>query len=129
MRKRKIIIVVLLVLLLGGAGVMFLSCDSGTPVRVYGELSAKDVDQIKSVVRRHLWRDAFPEFSMQTFKALPGAAKRIWTTHITTIQGNPHVAIVSFSRSVGRTNIVNGCTFTNGPAGWVWRDTWYFSPN
>jgi hypothetical protein len=119
MRKRKIIVVVLLVMLLGGASVFFLSRDSGTPVQVSGDFSAKDVAQIKSAVRRSLWREAFPGFSMQTLKALPGAVKRAWKTHVARIEGSEHEATAWLAGPGIETNEQFGYMLTNEPDGWA----------
>src|SRR5689334_12907147 len=119
MRKRKIIIVVLLVMLLGGAGVMFLSRDSGPPIKLDGDFSAKDITQIKRAVRHRLWHDAFPGLSWQTLKALPGGVKSAWGTRIREISGNPHIVTVYVS-GPGRTNWWEGYALTNGPGGWAW---------
>jgi len=120
MRKRKIIIVGLLVVLLGGAAVLFLYSDSGPTVRVIGNLSPKDVAQIKTAVRCNLWHDALPSFSWQTFTALPGAAKRAWTSHVRRIEGNEHQATAFLGGpKLGGTNVWQGYDVTNGPAGWA----------
>jgi hypothetical protein len=121
MRKKNIIIVVLLALLLGGAGVLFLSRDSGPPVQVIGNLSTKDVTQIKKTVRHRLWRDALPGFSMQTVKALPKMIKRAWTVQVIRIAGDQHRATAYFSGSGHGIDVwVDGYELTNGTAGWCW---------
>ena len=121
MRKRKIIVVVSLVLLLGGVGAMFLSRDSGPPVKVEGDLSAKDAAQIKRAVRRRLWHDVFPNFSKQTLKELPGMTRLAWTAHIIRIEGDQHRATAYFSGSGVGINIWrDGYELTNGTTGWRW---------
>jgi hypothetical protein len=129
MRKGKIIIVVLLVMLLGGAGVMFLSRDTGPPVKIYGDLSAKDVAQIKSAARRRLWHEAFPDFSMRTFKKLPRMVRRAWVTRVTQISGYNGRATAYLS-GPGRTNLWDGYGVTNGPGGWAWtQNNFYIVPD
>ena len=77
MRKKKVIVIIALVLLGAGLTVFLFTRDSGLPVVVEGNLSAKDVAQIKSVVRRELWRESLPNFSQATIKALPQSIRRV----------------------------------------------------
>jgi hypothetical protein len=70
-RKRKIIIAIVLLLLGAGLVVFLLMRDSGPPVVVKGNFSAKDVADIKRAVRKQLWREAFPNFSKQSIAGFP----------------------------------------------------------
>jgi hypothetical protein len=49
----------------------------GPQIRVDGNLSREDVDEVKRVVRREAWRRAFPDFSWSTIKEVPGKLKPI----------------------------------------------------
>jgi hypothetical protein len=132
------IVIVGLVLLGAGIALFLLTRDSGPPVEVYGNFSARDVAQIKSAVRRELWREAFPNFSWATIKALPHEVKRVPKTHITTVSrygplpdGAPTALIrISMPFDATTSNALNsiapGYFLTNGPAGWsVERRMWF----
>ena len=127
MRRRKII-VISAVALLGAALVMFLLMrDTGPPVKVNGNFSAKDVAEIKSAVKRELWKEAFPNFSWNTIKALPRSIKRVVKVRVIRIENGWSVT----GRPVARATIADPYyprdpdyswleyPVTNGPAGWT----------
>ena len=131
MRKRKVIIVIVALALLGAGLTLFLlTRDSGPPMVVQGNFSEKDVSQIKRAVRRQLWRETFPNFSVKTSKALPGMVKRALLTHVEYIQTcgvglpNRKGALAWWSENAGGT----GYVLTNGPAGWSYSGTVHMSP-
>ena len=138
-RKRKVIIIVALALLGTGIAIFLLTRDSGPPVVVEGNLSAKDVAQIKSAVRRELWKEAFPNFSWATIKALPHSVKKALRSQVAEIRTengllNPvqysdsntmRYQAVAFLSHTGSSNSWDEFSFiyilTNGPGGWVCR--------
>jgi hypothetical protein len=138
MHKRKVIVFVILAFLGAGLAVFLLTRDSGPPVVVNGNFSAKDVAQIKSAVRRELWRAVFPNFSWETVEASPGAMKKALNSHVATIEpmganlpvevgeSNSNlrqtsaVAIMSPTGSSNSWDELHSIYFlTNGPSGWV----------
>jgi hypothetical protein len=125
-RKRKVVVIIVLALLGVGLAVFLVTRDSGPPVVVHGNVSAKDVAQIKSAVRRELWRDAFPNFSWATIKALPRSMRRVQKVRIVRISGltlfnGTHLANVRIEEphEEGRFQPPYDYDFTNGPNGWT----------
>ena len=122
MRKRKVIVITTLALLGAGVAMFLLTRDSGPPVVVKGNFSAKDVTQIKSAARKELWREAFPDFSSYTIKALPRRTKRALTTRVSEIESLDWASVGSsneaFASLVAGTNYVGNYVFTNDPTGW-----------
>lgn len=126
MRKRKIIAISAVALLGAGLVGFLLTRDAGPPVVVYGNLSAKDVAEIKSAVRRELWREAFPNFSWATVKELPRSVRRALKAHVIRITAWPQNATPGASVRIadpygperlgfGRSRVLG---VTNGPNGW-----------
>jgi hypothetical protein len=123
MRKGKVITVVA-VALLGSAFAWFLvTRDNGPRISVMGNFSARDVAQIKRAVRREIWHEGFPRFSMSAIKELPDTIRRDHGTRIISIgwrvppsgtEGGEAYTI--FSGTGGE----SGCCVTNGPEGWSW---------
>ena len=126
MRKRKIIvIVVLLMLLVAGLAVFLLTRDSGPPVRVFGNLSAKDVEQIKRAVKRELWKEAFPNFSGATFRTLPRSIGRALRARVVDVEGGrTNEAFVTMADPYNPEQYGVGkwheLFITNGPDGWAY---------
>jgi hypothetical protein len=128
--KRKVVIIIALVLLGAGIAVFLLTRDSGLPVVVQGNLSAKDVAQIERAVRHELWREAFPNCSWATFKALPHEVKRVLKTRVTEVSRAGPLpdgtarALARISEpfdattSNGMNSIAPGYLLTNGLTGW-----------
>ena len=125
-RRKKVVIVVLLILLVAGVAAFLLVHDSGPRVVVHGNFSAKDVTQIKSAVRRELWRESFPRFSADTIEELPRRVKTALKVHVIEIS----TAREGFAKRIPRNK--NGDAWarlsgplegrvylvTNGPSGW-----------
>jgi hypothetical protein len=57
MRRKRVFVIVLVMLFGAGLAMFLLTRDSGPPVVVQGNFSAKDVAEIKSVVKRELWHE------------------------------------------------------------------------
>jgi hypothetical protein len=129
MRKRKIIVTVATLVLLGaGLAVFLLTRDSGPPVVVHGNFSAKDVAQIKSAVRRELWRVALPDFSWATIKASPQSVRWALKVRVRSISGpfavngtrEAQVGLKGPEKPGGFILISpHGFIVTNGPNGWA----------
>ena len=120
-RKRKVIVIVVSALFVAGLAMFLFTHDSGPPVVVHGNLSAKDVAQIKSAVRRQLWRDALPNLSEKSIMAFPKGAKRAFTIHVSEIYPvvlsgtkGTRAAVALFSERSWQI----GYCLTNGPGGW-----------
>ena len=126
MRKKKVSVIVALMLFGAGLAVFLLTQDSGSPVVVHGNFSAKDVAQIKSAVKRELWREALPNFSWATINALPRSVRRVTKVRIVFISGfnlwngTPvaNVQIVE-AHEPDRFQPRYDYDFTNGPKGWT----------
>jgi hypothetical protein len=138
MRKKKVIVIVVLALLGAGMAVFLLTRDSGPPVVVKGNFSVKDVAQIKSAVRKELWKKAFPNFSIKTFKALPHEVKHLLKTRVTQVSGYvplhngtaQALARTSETFDASTSNALNSLArtyfLTNGPNGWSYCRTTTF---
>jgi hypothetical protein len=127
-RRKEVIVIVVLALFGAGLAVFLLTRDTGPPVVVKGNFSAKDVAQIKSAVRRELWREAFPNFSWATIKASPRSVRRVTKLRIfritgfTSFNGAPTARVqISEPDPWGAPRLAYDCDFTNGPNGWVFR--------
>jgi hypothetical protein len=127
-RKRKVIAMVGLVLLAAGAAVFLFTRDSGPPVVVHGDLSEKDVAQIKSAVKRELWKEAVPNFSWATLKALPRSVRWALKVRLRSISGPSTVNGTTEARvglegpnKPGGLILISphGFIVTNGPNGWA----------
>ena len=121
MKKRKFIIITVLSLLGAGLAVFLLTRDSGPPVVVKGNFSAKDVAEIKSAVKRELWHEAFPNFSKQSIMMFPRMAKRAFTTRVSEVgtMGWPKDAAKNDAYALLSANALGTAYFmTNGPLGW-----------
>jgi hypothetical protein len=132
MRRRQIIRILLLVALGAGPAAFLLTYDGGQPVVVQGNFTAKDITQIKSAVRRQLWREVFPAFSTKTVMKLPLMAKRAMATRAEYIQmergtssSNRCTVAVAWWEENGKGT---GYLLTNVPKGWTWAGTVYMSP-
>jgi hypothetical protein len=144
MRRKRVFVIILVMLFGAGLAMFLLTRDSGPPVVVQGNFSAKDVAEIKSVVKRELWHEAFPNLSGHMIKVFPYMVKRALSGHVVRIEtpaapgsgrwiGTPYggsnlyfpppvkaerAAYVFFGRSTDTFLIV-----TNGPGGWSFNRT------
>lgn len=84
MKKKWIILISVVVVSLAGA--VWFNGGGEQPVEIKGDLSAKDVADIKGVVRRELRRRILPGFSMQNIKELPTTVKNFSRLRIRSIQ-------------------------------------------
>jgi hypothetical protein len=128
MRKRKVIAIIVIGLLVAGIGVFLLTRDTGPPVVVYGNFTTKDVAQIKSAVRREVWREAFPDFSWKTIKASPRSVRWALRRHLKSISGPLTVNGTTGAQvrlrgpeepGASELGSPHGFIVTNGPNGWV----------
>ena len=126
MRKKKVILVIVLVFLGAGLAVFLLMRDSGPPVVVSGNLSAEDIAQIKSAVRRELWREALPNFSWAAIKSLPRSSRRVTKVRIVRISdfsflNGTQLARVEITEphEPGHIQMPDFIDVTNGPSGWA----------
>jgi hypothetical protein len=136
MRNRRIAAVIVLICLGAGVAVFLLTQDSGPSMVVQGNFSAKDVAQIKSAVRRELWREAFPNFSWNAFKGLPHGVKLAFKAHVTLIQAIASTApngktdfLATLSQPFDSSGLARSYILTNGPYGWVCRGYLSYSPS
>jgi len=78
--RNRILLVGLLVLALGTFA--WLTPRQSQPITVTGSLPAKDLAYIESAVHHEIWRGAFPDSSMKTFKQLPANVNLRLSMHI-----------------------------------------------
>ncbi len=57
----------------------------GSPIHVSGNLSQRDLIEIRSIVRRDLWRQVLPTFSWWTLRDLPRAIRSRAKEHVFSI--------------------------------------------
>lgn len=127
MQRRRFFVIGVLMAFTGILlAVWVLTRDSGPPVVVQGNFSARDIAQIQRVVRRRLWHDALPNLSKQSLMAFPGTAKYALNTHVFRIErwNSPPGS----ARALFTTNelLSSGYVLTNGPAGWRWADYYFY---
>ena len=75
------------ILLLALSGILFFATRRETPFMVIGgDLSAKDLTEIKRTVHRELRREAFPDLSWDSVKRLPGGLRFLAGVNIRAVE-------------------------------------------
>lgn len=121
MKKKWIILIS--ILLLVSAGIVWFNTGSETPIVVKGDLSAKDVAEIKRVVRHHIRQFIFTDFSWKSVKALPGNIKSYSHLKFTNIELSSNGLVkVSLEKLLNPKQSGNPYyQLTKGTNGWIVR--------
>jgi hypothetical protein len=118
---KKTIAVIFLLLL--GATVMFCLLPVARP-QVIGEVSPKDLVEIRRVISHEIWRGTLPDYSWHSFKHLPGTINARISNHLQRIEAYPG-GIVRTTISTGKHRETTqlrpayyDLILRNGPKGW-----------
>ncbi|WP_150107548.1 hypothetical protein, partial [Pedosphaera parvula] len=79
-RKKRIMLVALVLLVLGGG--LWFSMRREETILIHGTLPAKDLAEIKSIVRADMLRNVFPSFSWHNVHYLPAVASVTFRSRI-----------------------------------------------
>ncbi|MDB6124089.1 MAG: hypothetical protein JWQ71_3082 [Pedosphaera sp.] len=82
-QKKRIMLIVVLLLIFGG--ILWFATHREVPIKVIGDLPAKDLAEIKSLVRHEMKREIFPFVSWRNVKGLPSAIWRFSTVQKTDV--------------------------------------------
>jgi hypothetical protein len=123
--RRRIIIVTLTILLVLGIGSAMLRTlrNPGPPPVVYGNFSPTDISQIQHAVRHELWRDTFPNFTLQTFKMFPTRVRAAFTNRVVYIGGDRGS---NMAEALWGKDLQYGYVLTNGPSGWRYQMPFFY---
>jgi hypothetical protein len=118
MKKKWIVLIS--VLLIVFSDILWLSMRPEPPIEVYGNLSTKEIVQIKSATRREMRHDLFPDFSWLSVKGLPGAIMEFSRRRILAIELGPNGKVIVVSQRAKEGATINEELYlvTSNQNGW-----------